>query len=74
MYRIKGSRKAWSHGNYIRPTYVDIWREASAQAEEVGVSLSEFISHALYVFMTGRAPKNGKLRGKNVVQIERVNE
>lgn len=72
MYRV--GKKAYSHGNYIRPTYIAVWREAAQQAEANGVSLSEFISHALYVFMTGHAPKNGKLRGRNTMQIARVQE
>ena len=70
MYRV--GKKAYSHGNYIRPTYVAVWREARQQAERNGVSLSEFISHALYVFMTGHEPKQGKLRGRNRVQIRSI--
>lgn len=70
MYRV--GKKAYSHGNYIRPTYIAVWREAQRQAEENGVSLSEFISHALYVFMTGHVPKNGKLQGRNLTQIRSI--
>jgi hypothetical protein len=55
MYKLKKG-KAYQHGNYIRPNYTSVWFEAYWQASEMGVSLSEFISHALYVFMTGREP------------------
>lgn len=79
MHRVKnkgkGRRlytKAYQHGNYIRPTYVAVWTEAARQAEEHGVSLSEFISHALYVFMTGRAPEDGKLSGHKIVVRKEV--
>lgn len=61
MYRIyrKGRRvKARAHSNYIRPDYVEVWKAARTQAEREGVSLSRFVCHALYKFMTGKnAPR-----------------
>lgn len=73
MYRLKKS-KAYSHGNYIRPNYISVWFEAYWQAAKLGVSLSEFISHALYVFMTGKEPAgwtgNFKLVGKLLKTVE----
>ena len=69
MYRV--GKHAYSHGNYIRPTYLDVWRESKRQADKAGVSLSEFISHALYVFMTGHEPEHGKLHGVNPMHIEK---
>lgn len=64
MYR--SGRKAYAHSNYIRPSYSHVWHEADRQAASNGVSLSEFVSHALYVFMTGREPADGKLTGRGV--------
>ena len=69
MYRV--GRKAFAHGNYIRPTYVEVWRLARRLAEENSVSLSEFISHALYVFMTGHVPPDGKLKGSLPAALRR---
>jgi len=73
MYRV--GRKAYSHGNYIRPTYIDVWKWARQLAAENHVSLSEFVSHALFVFMTGRMPQDGRLRGTNrreLVSVQRL--
>lgn len=61
MYRIKGSH-AYSHGCYIRPgEYVDLWRAIRSNAAELGISVSEYISHSMHLLLTGRAAKYGKL-------------
>lgn len=82
MYRVsnyvlkKGRRifggysKAWSHGNYIRPDYVSVWSEAARQADAQGMSLSEFVSQALYTFMTGKRPTGDTLRGRNPIIVK----
>jgi hypothetical protein len=72
IYRDGIRKNAWSHGNYIRPTFSAIWREAERRAALEGVSLSEFTSHALFVFMTGENPVGGKLRGQNVQEVRNV--
>lgn len=64
-----GYRKSFQHGNYIRPEYVSIWKEALRQAKANNVSLSEFVSQALYYFMTGKRPDEKTLSGRNPVDI-----
>jgi hypothetical protein len=70
---FSGYSKARAHGNYIRPEYVAVWREALRQAKANNVSLSEFVSQALYYFMTGKRPDGTTLRGRNPVNVS-VNE
>jgi hypothetical protein len=64
-----GYTKACAHGAYIRPDYISVWREAARQADAQGLSLSEFVSQALYVFMTGKRPHEEVLRGRNPIKI-----
>lgn len=64
MYRIKGSH-AFSHGCYIRPgEYVDLWREIKHQSRTLGISVSEFVSHSMHLFLTGEVAKYSKLNKK----------
>jgi hypothetical protein len=70
---FRGASKAHAHGNYIRPDYVSVWKEAERQAKANHVSLSEFVSQALYFFMTGTRPPDNALHGRNAVHVS-VNE
>lgn len=61
MYKIKGSH-AYSHGCYIRPgEYVELWREIKYQAKLLNISVSEFVSHSMHLFMLGKTAKYSKL-------------
>lgn len=62
MYRLRGS-KAYAHGCYIRPgEYVELWREVKYQARTLNISVSEFVSHSMHLFMTGTVAKYSKLK------------
>lgn len=63
MYRV--GRSAFAHGVYIRPLYQEVWDEMDRQARAHGVSVSTFVNHALFVYMTGAEPEDSKLTGKN---------
>jgi hypothetical protein len=64
MFKIKGSH-AYSHGCYIRPgEYVDLWREIRRQAKELNISVSEFVSHSMYLFLYNDVAEYSKLNKK----------
>lgn len=68
VYRNGKVTKAWQHGNYIKHEYGDVWSMAESEAAEAHVSLSEFISHALYVFMLGREPPGWRDRPRRTLK------
>jgi hypothetical protein len=64
MYKIKGSH-AYSHGCYIRPgEYVTLWREIRRQARELNISVSEFVSHSMHLFLMEGPAKYSKLEAR----------
>lgn len=64
MYRVGKRNRAHAHGTYIRPLYLEVWKGAERQAEKLGVSLSQFVNHGLFVIMTGCEPSDSPLTGK----------
>jgi hypothetical protein len=61
MYKIKGSH-AYSHGCYIRPgEYTDLWKLITRHAKESEISISEYVSHCMYIFYYGNKAKYSKM-------------
>jgi hypothetical protein len=61
LYKLKGSH-AYSHGCYIRPgEYVDLWREIKRQARDLDISVSEFVSHCMHLYLLGKMAEYSKV-------------
>lgn len=68
MYRV--GKHAYAHGVYIRPgEYVDMWRTVARLAKEADVSISEFVSHNMYIIVEGGISPNSRLGTTRVSRV-----